>query len=296
MLEFEPLKIDDVDWAKPLLTSSGNMGCEFNFANNLAWSRTYNLKRCRLGDLYILSAGENENLRFMLPCGSGDLKSAFDEMKKYSQSFSKPLEIYGITEKTMPIISEYFGNGFKIYEDRDSFDYIYSSEKMITLSGKKLHSKRNHLKRFESNYDYTHSEICERDFDDCIAFAAKSYNENLSYDDASAVGEQYAIHTFFENFERLDMHGAVLRIDGKVCAFTLGSAINKSVCDINIEKADRNFEGSYTAICNSFAKLYGCNFEYINREEDLGLEGLRKSKLSYCPEFLLKKYRVIINA
>ncbi|MBQ7131132.1 MAG: DUF2156 domain-containing protein [Oscillospiraceae bacterium] len=295
MLEFEPVKIDDVDWASQLLENSGNSGCEFNFANNLAWSRTYNLKRCSFDGLYILSAGENETLRFMLPVGNGDFKSAFSEMKKYSESFSKPLEIYGITDATMPFVRAHFDDRFRVTEDRDSFDYIYLSEKMVSLSGKKLHSKRNHLKRFETNYDFSYNEICERDFDDCIAFAAQSYNENLSYDDESAVGEQYAIHTYFEHFDRLKMHGGVLRIDGKVRAFTLGSAINTSVCDINIEKADRSFEGSYTAICNSFAKSYGCNFKYINREEDLGLEGLRKSKLSYCPEFLLKKYRVIID-
>ncbi len=295
MLEFEPLTINDAEFAKPLLENSANIGADYNFANHLAWSRTYNLKRCFFGNMYILSAGQNDTLRFMLPIGTGDLKSAFGEMKKYSESFSKPLEIYGITDKTLPLISAYFGDNFKACEDRDSFDYIYLSEKMASLSGKKLHSKRNHLKRFKQNYSFEYRQIEECDFDDCIAFAAQSYNENMSYDDESAVGEQYAIHTFFEHFDKLKMHGGVLRVDGKVCAFTLGSAINSGVCDINIEKANRRFDGSYTAICNFFAKSYGCNFKIINREEDLGIDGLRKSKLSYCPEFLLKKYRVIIN-
>lgn len=295
MLEFETPTINDAAFARPLLENSANMGADFNFANHLAWGRTYNLKCCKYDNLYILSAGQNDTLRFLLPVGNGDLKSAFGEMKKYSESFSKPLEIYGITDATLPIITAHFGENFKIYEDRDSFDYIYLSEKTVSFSGKKMHSKRNHLKRFCQNYAFEYRQIEERDFDDCIAFAAQSYNENMSYDDESAVGEQYAIHTFFEHFDRLKMQGGVLRIDGKVCAFTLGSAINSSVCDINIEKANRRFEGSYTAICNCFAKSYGCNFKYINREEDLGIDGLRKSKLSYCPEFLLKKYRVVID-
>lgn len=294
MLELYPININDAQWAVPLLRQSGNLGCEFNFANNLAWSRTYNVKVCRYKDFYVVGAGQGEEFRFMFPVGTGDYADVFAQMKAYSNSVGVPLQIYGISDATIGFIREHF-DAFQLIEDRDSFDYIYKSSDLIELCGKKYHSKRNHLKRFCANFEAEYCDITERDFDDCIAFAAKSYNENMSYDDESAVGEQFAIHTFFENFDRLEMKGGVIRVGGQVCAFTLGSKISDRICDINIEKADRSFEGSYTAICNGFAKSNCAEFEYINREEDLGLEGLRKSKLSYYPEFLLKKYRIILK-
>ncbi len=109
------------------------------------------------------------------------------------------------------------------------------------------------------------------------------------YDDESAVGEQYAINTFFNNFDELGLKGGVIRVDGKVAGFTVGSRINSDTLDVHIEKALPNINGAYTAVMNEFAKAESNDFTYINREEDLGIEGLRKSKLSYNPEFRLVK-------
>ena len=133
------------------------------------------------------------------------------------------------------------------------------------------------------------AKLTEKDFDECIEFAVKSYNLNNGYDDESSVGEQFAINTFMNSFGELDLKGGVITVDGKIQAFTIGDRINSDTFDIHIEKANAEIQGAYAAINNEFAKSAATDYEYINREEDLGLEGLRKSKHSYHPVFMLQK-------
>ena len=128
------------------------------------------------------------------------------------------------------------------------------------------------------------------DFDECIAFAANSYNQRDGYTDASSVAEQFAIHTFFTNFAALGLKGGVLRIAGKLAAFSIGEPISRSVFGVHIEKADIQYHGAYPAMAQQFAAHFAQDYAYLNREEDLGIPGLRKSKLSYHPALLLEKW------
>lgn len=128
------------------------------------------------------------------------------------------------------------------------------------------------------------------DFDECIAFAANSYNQRDGYTDASSVAEQFAIHTFFTNFAALGLKGGVLRIAGKLAAFSIGEPISHSVFGVHIEKADIQYHGAYPAMAQQFAAHFAQDYAYLNREEDLGIPGLRKSKLSYHPALLLEKW------
>lgn len=131
--------------------------------------------------------------------------------------------------------------------------------------------------------------MSENDFDECIEYAVKTYNNNNSYTVESSVGEQFAINTFFNHFNELNLKGGIIRVNGKVEGFTIGSRTNSDTLDIHIEKATPEINGAYTAVMNEFAKAESSDFEYINREEDMGLEGLRKSKRSYYPEFQIVK-------
>ncbi len=287
MLDFKVIDISDKDWIKELLQKSDFRGCEYNFSNNMAWHRLYETKIARYNDFYI-SCSHKYGVQFTFPAGEGDYKSVFLEMKQYANDNNSPLVINSVTDENLYIFDELFPNEFTVSCSEDSFDYIYETEKMISLSGKKFHGKRNHLANFYKN-NWEYSVLTEKDFDDCIEFAVESYNLNMAYDDESSVSEQYAINMFFNHFEELDLHGGVIRIDGKVQGFTIGDAINSDTFDIHIEKANASIQGAYAAINNEFAKSAAYPYKYINREEDLGLEGLRKSKHSYHPAFLLKK-------
>lgn len=293
MFDFRKIDISDKPWITELLRKSDFRGCEYSFANNMAWHRLYETKICRYKDFYI-SCSEKDGLHFTFPAGEGDYKEVLTLLRKYAEERGVPFVVSSVLTENLPLFEEYFPDEYTVENDESGNDYIYLAENLRELRGKKYHGKRNHLKRFYEN-DWSYSKMTERDFDECIEFAVKSYNENMSYDDESSVGEQFAINTFFNNFDALDLRGGVIRVGGKLEGFTIGSRINSDTMDIHVEKANAAINGAYTAIMNEFAKAESADFTYINREEDLGLEGLRRSKRSYCPEFMLVKNTVIFK-
>lgn len=293
MFDFRKIDISDKPWIRSLLGKSDFRGCEYSFANNMAWHRLYDTKICRYKDFYI-SCSEKDGLRFTFPAGEGDYKEVLTLLRKYAQERGEPFVVTSVLTEKLQLFEELFPGEYTVENDESGSDYIYLAENLRELKGKRYHGKRNHLKRFYET-DWSYSKMTEKDFDECIEFAVRSYNENMSYDDESSVAEQFAINTFFNNFDALDLRGGVIRVGGKVEGFTIGSRINSDTMDIHIEKANASINGAYTAVMNEFAKAESADFTYINREEDLGLEGLRRSKRSYYPEFMLVKNTVIFK-
>ena len=293
MLEFSVIDITDKERITKALNKSQFMGCEYSFANNMAWRRLGDSQIAFYKDFYICCSFRSEDgiPRFFLPSGEGSYRDVICSMKEYANSLGKPLEIAGITEPSLKMLSELFSDEFTTDTDEGDWDYIYNSSDLIELSGRKYHSKRNHLARF-NELGAEFSIMTEKDFDDCITFSAVEYNNKTDTSDHSFIAEQYAINTYFNYFNELGLTGGVIRIGGKVAAFTIGEKLNSETFCVHIEKADTNYNGIYAGINNSFAKAAAAGYKYINREEDLGIEGLRKSKLSYHPAFLLKKYTV----
>lgn len=290
MLDFKVIELSDRPWITELLKKSDFRGCEYNFSNNFAWHRLYDTAICRYKDFYI-SRSMKYGMSFTFPAGSGDYNDLFLTLKREAEEAGGPLVVSSVTDENLGIFEELFAGQFSVSCDEADCDYIYDAEKLRTLSGKKYHQKRNHLARFhENNWEY--SPLTEKDFDECIEFAVNSYNLNQSYDDESSVAEQFAINTFMNYYSELELKGGVIRVDGKVQGFTIGDPINSDTFDIHIEKANAEIQGAYAAINNEFAKSATVGYSYINREEDLGLEGLRRSKRSYHPVIMLRKNKV----
>lgn len=293
MLEFRDIDISDKMRINSALQKSDFMGCEYSFANNMAWKRLSDSKISFYKDFYIVCTFSKDDSTpcFLFPAGDGSYKELFAELKRYTASLGKPLCFSGVTEKSLSLLSELFPDSFTFEPDRDGSDYIYNSSDLIQLSGKKYHSKRNHLARF-NKLDYSFSLITEKDFDDCILFCTNTYNSKYSDGDHSFVAEQYAINTYFTYFNELELNGGIIRIGGETAAVTIGEKLNSETYCVHIEKADISYDGIYAGINNCFAKAVAADYKFINREEDMGLEGLRKSKLSYHPAFILNKYIV----
>jgi hypothetical protein len=293
MLDFREISINDKERITAALDYSQFMGCEYSFSNNMAWRRLGDSQIAFYKDFYICCSFRSEDgvPHFFLPSGSGDYREVVTEMKKYSGNLGKPLRVAGITEPSLRMLNELFPDSFITETDDGDWDYIYLSDDLISLSGRKFHGKRNHLARFRE-LGAIYSEMTEKDFDDCITFSALEYNSRALNSDHSFIAEQYAINTYFNYFGELGLQGGVIRIDGKVVAFTIGDRLNNDTFCVHIEKADTRFNGIYAGINNCFAKSAASGYKYINREEDLGIEGLRKAKQSYHPAFLLKKYTV----
>lgn len=293
MLEFRDIDISDKEQITKALKSSGFMGCEYSFSNNMAWKRLGDSQIAFYKDFYICCAFCTEDgiPRFILPAGSGDYREVIGEMKSFAESLGKPLRMGGVTESSLEMLSELFPDSFTCETDEGDWDYIYNSSDLIGLPGRKYHAKRNHLARF-NELGAEFSEITEKDFDDCITLSALEYNSKADSSGHSFLAEQYAIHTYFSFFNELGMKGGIIRAGGKAIAFTLGDELRSDTFCVHIEKADTQFPGIYAGINNNFAKTAAAGYKYVNREEDLGIEGLRKAKLSYHPAFLLRKYTV----
>lgn len=291
MLDFKVIELSDKAWIDELLSYSDFRGCEYCFANNMAWRRMADTKIARYKDFYI-SCSFRDGIYFTFPAGRGDYAEVFSQMKRFSEENNQPLTIGSVLPEQFGIFSELYPDGaYEITPDEDGRDYVYNSSDLAQLAGKKYHSKRNHLKKIlDRNYSY--KPLDENDFDECITYAVNTYNRDSSYDVQSKVYEQFAINTYFENFYELGLRGGVLRVDGRIAAFTLGEPINSDTFGVHIEKADADMVGAYAAINNFFAKSAAEDHRYLNREEDLGVEGLRKAKRSYHPAFMIEKHIV----
>lgn len=292
MLEFRDIDIKDKVRITAALEYSQFMGCEYSFANNMAWRRLGDSQISFYKNFYICCAFRSDDgiPNFTLPSGEGDYRDVIGEMKKYSESLGKELKIRGITDSSLLMMNELFPDRFTVETDEGDWDYIYNSSDLIELAGRKYHGKRNHLARF-NELGAVYSPITENDLDDCILFSTAEYNSKSSVNH-SFIAEQFAINTYFNHFSELQLKGGVIRIGGKVAAFTIGERLNDNTFCVHIEKADTQYNGIYAGINNCFAKAEAAEYKYINREEDLGIEGLRKAKQSYHPAFLLKKYTV----
>ena len=293
MLEFRDIAITDKERITDALKKSHFMGCEYSFSNNMAWKRLGDSKITFHKDFYICCSFRSEDgvPRFFFPSGEGDYREVISEMRTYAENLGKPLRVAGITEKTLQMLNEVFPDSFSVSTDDGDWDYIYNAHDLISLSGRKYHGKRNHLAHF-NKLDAEFRIMTEKDFDDCITFSAIEYNNRNEEHNHSNIAEQYAINTYFNYFNELGLKGGVIRIGGEVAAFTIGDQLNNETFCVHIEKADTKYDGIYAGINNCFAKEAAAQYKYINREEDLGIEGLRKAKQSYHPAFLLKKYIV----
>ena len=291
MLKFREITLEDRPWIQQALHVSDFMGCEYSFANNLAWRRAANSMISQYESFYLICAFETQDgaPHFFFPAGTGSYHAVFQEMAAYAAAVHQPLVIMGLTERTLPVLEQLFPGMFVLENDRDNADYLYKTAEMAAMAGKKYHKKRTQIRKFEA-LGGVYADMHSNDFDECIALAAHTYNAKEGYTDASSVVEQYAIHTFFQYFEKLGLVGGVLRVNGALAAFSVGEPICSNVFGVHLEKADLAYPGVFPAMAQQFAAHAASGYLYLNREEDLGVPGLRKSKLSYHPAILLEKW------
>ena len=173
---------------------------------------------------------------------------------------------------------------------RDSADYVYETEKLSRLSGKKYHSKKNHVNKFKATYpDWSYEPITKDNVEECFQMALRWRELNGCEEDEEKHAEICVALNFLRLFEELEMRGGALRVNGEVAAFTIGEQVGTDTLVVHIEKAFADVQGAYAMINQQFAEHEGTGFPYLNREEDMGEEGLRQAKMSYKPVFLIEK-------
>lgn len=286
MTEFHHPTINDIDWLKPILAYSQPMSCEYALGNLVGWSSHYNAEIANIEGALVAKIKDN-NL-FGFPKGE-----SWKEALYYLKNNYDYLSFYGLVESEKELLETVFPDEFNFYPSRNSFDYIYKVSDLASLSGKKYHSKRNHISYFNKNYNWSYEEINKDNLQDCFEMNEKWYFMNLDKDPAGIDAEREVLHLAFDNYDRFNFKGGILRVDGKIVAFTFGEELNKTTFVTHFEKAFADVRGAYPMINMQFAINTISDYLYVNREDDIGSEGLRKAKLSYYPEILLEKFTAV---
>lgn len=296
MLNFKRVEISDKAWVDKCLSHANSMNCEYSFGNLFIWSTAYSTEICKFNDFLIVRWGKGNDKSYSLPLGEGDFSGAINAIIDDASSLGVVPKIYGITEGYLYMMQEAFTGKFSYSYDEADADYIYSVEKMASLRGKKYHSKRNHITNFKKNNpDWSFEKLTRDNIDECIAFHTKWINDK-NPDDSDYSFEFEAVLTAFEHYDELGFVGGLIKADGKVIAYTFGEPQMNRKCFVShIEKAAADIQGAYPIICQEFTANCLMDYDFVNREEDLGIEGLRKAKQSYYPEILLKKWVAIYN-
>lgn len=264
-------------------------GCEFTAANNILWSNFFKGEFTIIEDMLVFCKtkdGVIEKVTF--PMGKGDKKRAFDAIEKYFEDNKLPFCMYLVEREMFALIDTWYPGKYKIEYHRDEADYLYEWETLAYLKGKKLHGKRNHINRFLENHpNYVYENIDGSNYEECIELTelwrdGGEVDETISY-------ETEAVKYALQHKDILGLEGALIRVDGKVVAFTLGEPLKEDTYVVHFEKAYADIQGAYPMINREFVRRNLRGYKYINREEDMGVPGLRHAKTSYQPVRLVEK-------
>lgn len=297
MLNFKKVEISDKAWVDECLKHANSMNCEYTFGNTFVWSEPYNTEICHYKDFFICRWDGEDGKAYSLPLGEGDFTDAVNQIIEDAKANGVTPVIYGVTEGYAVMLQEAFTGKFSYYYDDGNNDYIYLTEKMATLSGKKYHGKRNHITNFKKNNpDWVFETIDRSNIAECISLHMSWLNEKNDEGNSDYEEEFEAVIKAFENYEALGLVGGLIRVNGDVVAYTMGEPQQSGRCFVShFEKAPAEMQGAFAIINQEFTKNCLLDYEYVNREEDLGLEGLRKAKLSYHPEIILEKGMAVYN-
>ena len=276
----------------------GYINQEASFANIMMWNGGYFDAEYTIccDSLIINFSNLNGKNRFSMPYGkSENVLCAVESMCDYCKNIGIDYNVIDGNEAFCKMVEECGLYDIQYNQNRDYQEYVYLSERLATLSGKELHSKKNHVNKFRSLYNYKFVPMDTSVTDECIRLAGtwldKKYEGNVKAYEL----ELNSLITAMENFEYFNLIGGVLYVEDKIAAFTVGEERSSDTALIHIEKADINYKGAFAAVNCEFANMLSEKYKFLNREEDMGIEGLRKAKLSYKPEFLTDKYRCTIK-
>lgn len=288
----EKLTLEKKDLINSYLKKIRTENSELTFTNFFMWRKSYNVEYAVVSDMLVMLSKHKDAAQIVyFPIGDGDFKAALDEVIEYYKERNEKFLLRISDGNDIKKLEEAYPGVFEITEDTDNNDYVYKVSDLNELKGKKYHAKRNFINRFKNKYSYTYETMTSDMKNECTELFKKWYDERK--DEVAGVDEHLeAVTEIFENWERLDIKGGCIRVDGKMIAFSFGEELisDKKMAVIHLEHADISYEGAFPMMNNAFIQNQWSDYELVNREEDMGLEGLRKAKQSYYPYKMAKKY------
>lgn len=298
MIDFQKPQLSDKSWVDDLLRRADYRGCEYNFTNLFAWSGAYDQRIARVGDFLVTHLCGSLGCSYIYPAGSGDVRPVIKAMEEDAGERGKPLRMVCLTPRQVGEMEQFFPGEFQFEADRDGFDYLYAIDRLADLGGKKLHAKRNHINRFiENNPTWVYEDITPATLPECLAMDKEWYRRSMEREglaqERDLGDEGRALRLTMEHYNELGLEGGLIRVYGEVVAFTMGDMLSSDTFDVHFEKAYGELQGAYAMINREFARRVRerhPQVKYLNREDDMGVEGLRKAKESYYPDEMVEKY------
>ncbi|MEG2935272.1 MAG: DUF2156 domain-containing protein, partial [Clostridium sp.] len=276
-MNFKQLDLEDKEIFDKYIRQHKFTTCEYSFTSLCIWRRAYDIQYTIYKDVLLIKKMDSKgDHHFMQPLGYAreNLKEIIDTLMEYKRDFHLKYLFKDVEEKFIKDLREIYPQQFCITEDRDTFDYIYESSSLIKLSGRKLRNQKNHYNNFIKNNSYKVTNITRDEVFQCIKISQDWYNHKGS-EDNNLNHELKAIEELLKNREKLDLECMAVYVNEKLSAFTIGERLNSDMAIIHIEKADSKVNGLYNFINKTFVEQYFSDVPFINREEDLGIEGLR---------------------
>lgn len=291
-IPFQKITLEDKPLIDQYLEKKAYRSCELIFANIYLWSRYYPTEFAIVERTLVFRGfGEDGEMSVTFPAGEeADIRHALDTLFVYFKEQGRPVRMHLVQEQEFALLDLWYPGRFTVAYDRDAADYVYETEKLTTLAGKKLHGKRNHINNFKKQYpQWSYEKITRENQEDCFQMAMKWRQEHGCDQDEEKRSEMCVTLNALRLMGELELVGGLIRVDGEVVAFTIGEPLNPDTFAVHIEKAFADIQGAYPMINQQFVEHEAQDYQYVNREEDTGAEGLRKAKLSYRPAFLVNK-------
>ena len=292
MIDFHRLTLDQKEEYDAVLLASEPRGCEYSFANLYLWGRQQ--VAFLHGCVAFFSHFDGRSV-YPYPIGGGDRRAVLEAILEDACQRGIPCRIVSMTDSDARELESWFPGKFYVCTDRNSFDYVYAIGDLADLKGKKFQKKRNHFNRFcAQNPDYEIRPLDECSLDQARRLVDRWYYTNMrSNPERNYLLENIAMARAFQNYRALGLEGCMLRVGGEAVAVTMATRLSHDTFDIHFEKAREDIDGAYAAINCEFARYLRRKYPdvaFLNREDDMGLEGLRKAKLSYQPHHMQEKY------
>lgn len=304
MIRFQDVKITDRQLIQSYTLFGERQNCDLSFANIISWRFLYNTEFAIVDDFLAFRFYTGNHLTYMAPLWTGDwsaekqkgFANVVRKMHADSTASGHPFLMLGVCGKMTEILESAFPDTYHFKPDRDYADYIYDREKLANLPGKKLQSKRNHCNKFRKLFpNYEYRPLTKEMIPACLALQKqwRVVSKNEEDGENEFTNELRSMARVFDFWDDLDVVGGTIWVDGSLVAFTYGAPINQNTFDVCVEKADSSYDGAFSIINQEFVRHLPEQYTFINREEDLGIEGLRYAKLSYKPDLILEKYTVM---
>jgi len=292
MINFKQITLSDKRAIDACFEGNTYRACDFCFANLYAWNARFKtVFAIEHKTIFLRFQDIDGQFYYMMPIGKMPLREAFDKIMNDAEENRIPFQMKGVSKEMWEKIHAEMPDRFYYIPDRNNDEYIYFSEKLIKLSGKKLQSKRNHINRFKTdNPDWEYFPLISgEERDECSDMLDEWEEVNISKIDFSKRYDYIATKIMLRDFDLLGLRGGAIRVNGKIVAFTIGEPLTEDTFVVHVEKAFGGINGAYTIINQQFIEHEASEFAYINREEDMGMENLRKAKMSYYPDLLVEE-------